>query len=68
MDLFEAMETSRAMRYLKPDPVPEELVEKLIWAATRAPSPSNVQCWDFVVVDDRAKLRAIGGVRYGAGY
>ena len=35
MDLFTAMETARAIRYLKPDPVPEELIEKLIWAATR---------------------------------
>ena len=39
------------MRYLKPDPVPEELLEKVLWAATRAPSPGNSQGWDFVVVD-----------------
>jgi nitroreductase len=60
MDVFEAMSTCRAIRYLKPDPVPDELIEKCIWAATRAPSPGNSQGWDFVVVTDRAKIAAIG--------
>ena len=40
------------MRLLKPDPVPKELVDRLMWAATRAPSPGNSQGWDFVVVDE----------------
>ena len=40
MDVFEAMETCRAIRYLKPDPVPQELIEKVIYGATRASSPS----------------------------
>jgi nitroreductase len=53
MDVFEAMETCRAIRYLKPDPVPEELIEKVIYGATRASSPGNSQGWDFVVVTDR---------------
>jgi len=53
MDVFEAMETCRAIRYLRPDPVPEELVEKVIYGATRASSPGNSQGWDFVVVTDR---------------
>lgn len=52
MDVFEAMGTCRAMRHLKPDPVPAELIDKVLWAATRAPSPGNSQGWDFVVVDD----------------
>lgn len=51
MELFEAMETCRAIRVLKPDPVPAELIDKVLWAATRAPSPGNSQGWDFVVVD-----------------
>lgn len=53
MDVFEAMETCRAIRYLKPDPVPEALIEKVIHGATRASSPGNSQGWDFVVVTDR---------------
>ena len=54
------MGTCRAMRHLKPDPVPDELIDEVIWAATRAPSPGNSQGWDFVVVTDQAKRAAIG--------
>ncbi|MBI1182269.1 MAG: nitroreductase [Alphaproteobacteria bacterium] len=52
MDVFEAMETCRAIRFFKNDPVPDELVEKVLYAATRAPSPGNSQGWDFIVVTD----------------
>lgn len=61
MDVFEAMGTARAIRYLKPDPVEPDLIEKLIWAATRASSPGNSQGWDFVVVTDAEKKSRIGG-------
>ena len=54
MDVFEAVETCRAIRFFKKDPVPEEVIEKIIYAATRAPSPGNSQGWDFVVVTDAA--------------
>jgi nitroreductase len=60
LDVFEAMGTARAMRWLKPDPVAWPLLEKVIWAATRASSPNNVQPWDFVVVRDRGALGRIG--------
>lgn len=60
MDVFEAMSTCRAMRYLKPDPVDDELVEQIITAATWAPSPGNSQGRDFVVVRDDDKKRRIG--------
>jgi nitroreductase len=52
MDAIEAMAQSRAIRYFKQDPVPEEMIERVLWAATRASSPENSQCWDFVVVQD----------------
>ncbi len=61
MDVFEAMGTARAIRYLKPDPVDPELIEKLIWAATRASSPGNSQGWDFVVITDPDAKARIGG-------
>ena len=60
MDVFEAMSTCRAMRYLKPDPVDDELIERIVTAATWAPSPGNSQGRDFVVVRDAAKKEAIG--------
>jgi nitroreductase len=52
MNVLDAMETCIAMRYLKPDPVPRETLERLIYAATRASNPGNSQGWAFVVVDD----------------
>lgn len=61
MDVFEAMGTARAIRYLKPDPVDPDLIEKLIWAATRASSPGNSQGWDFVVITDPDAKARIGG-------
>jgi nitroreductase len=51
--ILEVMRTMRAMRRLKPDPVPRELIEELIEAATWAPSGGNIQGFSFVVVDDR---------------
>ena len=54
--ILEVMATMRAMRRLKPDPVPRELLERLVEAATWAPSGGNEQNYDFVVVDDRAVM------------
>ncbi|MDP2719229.1 MAG: nitroreductase family protein [Dehalococcoidia bacterium] len=44
----------RSMRQFKPDPVPDELVDKIIEAARWAPSGANSQPWEFVVVKDPA--------------
>src|SRR5262247_4445473 len=60
MDALEALTTTRAMRRLKPDPVPENLIKKVIHAATCASSPGNSQGWDFVVVRDAAQRKRIG--------
>jgi nitroreductase len=53
-DLFEAIYTTRAMRRLKPDPVPREVITRIIEAATMAPSNSNRQPWIFVVASASA--------------
>jgi nitroreductase len=60
MDVFEAMSTCRAMRYLQPDPVGDDLIEQVVTAATWAPSPGNSQGRDFVVVTDADKKQVIG--------
>ena len=60
MDVFEAMGTARAMRFFQTDPVPDELVEKVLWAATRASSGNNTQGWDFVVVRDAEQRARLG--------
>ena len=58
-DLWEALYTQRAIRYFKPDAVPQDLIWKVIEAATRAPSGSNTQPWGFVIVQDAAARKRI---------
>ncbi len=45
ISLFEAIHSARALRRLKPDPVPEDLLTKVLDAAIRAPSAGNAQSW-----------------------
>jgi nitroreductase len=52
--VFETIYNCRAIRYFTNDPVPDELVTKLLDAAIRAASGSNRQAWHFVVVTDPA--------------
>ena len=54
--IFELMHTMRAMRRLKPDPVPRALLEQLVAAATWAPSASNGQAYSYLIVTDRAQM------------
>jgi len=51
-DVFHIMHTMRAMRRLKLDPVPDELIEKVLKAGTAAPNGGNSQRWRFLVVKD----------------
>jgi nitroreductase len=60
--LFEAMYTARALRRLKPDPVPDELITRVLDAAIRAPSGGNAQNWVFIVVRDEAQRHRLGAV------
>jgi nitroreductase len=57
--IFEVMFTTRAMRRLKPDPVPEELLLKLVDAANQAPSASNMQTARWIIVRDRGQVARI---------
>jgi nitroreductase len=60
MDLFEALYTTRAMRRVKPDPIPAEVQASILDAAVRAPSGGNTQGWRFLLVDDPEVKSAIG--------
>ena len=50
MDIYEAIYTTRAMRRLKPDPIPYEVQARILDAAIRAPNIG--QEWRFILVDD----------------
>ena len=60
--LFEALNTARALRRLKPDPVPDDLITQVLDAAIRAPSGGNAQNWIFIVVRDQAQRQRLGAV------
>ncbi len=56
MDIFEALYTTRAMRRVRPDPVPMDVQAQILDAAIRAPSGGNTQNWRFLLVDDKATI------------
>ena len=59
-DFFDVVHHQRACRAFKPDPVLDELVERVLEAATFAPSAENRQPWAFVVVREASQRAAIG--------
>jgi nitroreductase len=62
MDLTEALYTTRAMRRVKPDPIPDDVQARIIDAAIRAPSGGNMQNWKFLLVDDPALRKELGAI------
>src|ERR1700752_2728414 len=60
MDFFDVVTTQRAMRRLKPDAIPDDVVRRIMDAAICAPSGGNRQNWSFVVVRDPAKRARLG--------
>lgn len=57
MDLFEAIFTRQTISSLRPDPVPRELVERMLSAAVQAPNHYKLRPWRFVVVQGAARER-----------
>jgi nitroreductase len=58
-DFFEIIGTTRSMRRLKPDPVPDELIKKILEAGISAANGGNTQTWRFLVVKDPAIKKAV---------
>ena len=60
MNVYEALYTTRAMRRVRPDPVPLAVQARILDAAIRAPSGGNAQNWRFMLVDDPAVKARLG--------
>jgi nitroreductase len=60
LDVIDAIYSTRAMRYLKPDAIDDEIIWRLLDAAIRGPSGGNGQRWGWIVVTDPAVKRTIG--------
>jgi len=59
-DLFKIIQTTRSMRRLKPDLVPEALIRKILEAGVCGPSGGNMQHWRFVVIQDATIKQTVG--------
>jgi nitroreductase len=53
-DLFDIMRSTRSMRRLKPDPIPDALLTQVLEAGTFAANGGNMQSWRFLVIRDPA--------------
>jgi nitroreductase len=62
MDVYEAVRTILAVRRYRDQPVPEEVIRRIIEAGRLTASASNAQPWHFVVVEDRANLQQLGAL------
>ena len=60
MDVFEAVRTMLAVRQYRDDPVPKEVLHRILEAGRLTASAMNAQPWRFIVVQDRETLRQLG--------
>jgi nitroreductase len=60
--IFEVMRSMRAMRRLRPDPIPDDVLEQVIIAATWAPSANALARFAFVVVTDRSQVARLAQI------
>ena len=68
METWDAIRSRRNVRSYRTDTVPAADLDRIAEAAWRAPSASNRQHWDFIIVTDPDRLRALSGVWRGAGH
>jgi nitroreductase len=68
MEAWDAIRARRNVRQYRPEPVPEDDLNRIAEAGWRAPSAKNRQPWDFVIVTDPAQLRELSTVWRGAGH
>jgi nitroreductase len=68
VDLVQTLRTTGAIREFRPDPVPDDVLYRVLDTARFAPSGGNRQGWRVVVVRDPATRRAIRDVYLGDWY
>jgi nitroreductase len=59
LDVLDAIHSTPARRYLRPDPIPVEIVRSILDAAIRGPTGGNGQAWGWVVVTEPDLKRTI---------
>lgn len=59
MNIYEAINKRQSIRKYKPDPVSDDILERILKAVQRAPSGKNGQPWRFIVVKDDTLRKAL---------
>ena len=59
MEVYDCLRSRLTIRSFKPDPVPDEMVTRILQAGRWAPSSRNLQPWHFIVIRDREALQEI---------
>ena len=73
-DIYEMMSTLRAVRRLRPDPIPDDVMDRVLQAAAWAPPGGNMQPWRVIVVTSSERKQALADIykpawyRYAKGY
>lgn len=68
METWDALRARRNVREYSDEEIPDAVLERILEAGRRAPSASNTQPWDFVVVKGRERLEELSKVWQGAGH
>lgn len=59
METLKCINERREIRSFKPDPIPDDLLQKTLHAAIQAPSAGNIQDWEFIVVKSNETKQAL---------
>ena len=68
MNTLEAINTKRAIRKFEDKPLTEEEVANILNAGRRSQSSKNMQPWNFIAIQDKAILEALGGTSANVGH
>ena len=60
LGVYEAMRTQRAVRRLRPDPIPDDVLHRVLEAASWAPTGGNAQPWRVIAVREPAAKKRLG--------
>ena len=64
-DILDVLISRKSIRRYKPDPVPDEMIDKILEAARWAPTGENYQTWRFIVIRDQEIKNKIGDLSIG---
>ena len=68
MNVIDAIRTKRAVRTYRDEPLPDDVVHAILHAGRRAQSAKNDQPWHFLVIRERATLKALAGTSPNLAY